>query len=35
MSMLKGWDGRFNQKSIQATAYSYAMLDFHKSLLHT
>jgi len=32
-SLLKGWNGRFNQKSIQATAYSYAMLDLHKSLL--
>jgi len=32
--ILEAWDGRFNEESIEATVYSYAMLFFHKSLLN-
>lgn len=32
---LEGWDGRFNEESIGATSYSYTMLFFYKSLMHS
>lgn len=31
--ILEGWDGRFNMDSVQATAYSFTMGHFIKSLM--
>lgn len=32
--ILEGWDGRFHEESTEATAYSFVMLFFYKSLMH-